>query len=509
MRRIIVVLSSLLLASCVVHRLDVQPVDINSIVPITIETPVKAHLNDGSTVVFEDGVSVANNVVSGAGRRYDLTLEKSVTVTEVPLDDVAAMESYQTPVSTGATTAASAGSGIGILLGSMTAIMLIFGSCPTVYSFDGADAYLEAETFSYSIAPSFQSRDIDRLGITDPVGNTLELELRNEMLETHYIDSLQVLEISHEPGQSVYPDENGKPLTVGRMIAPTNARDLNGHDILPEVVSKDDEFWSAGDARFENISTENVLDHLDFEFDVAPGDEDIALVLRMRNSLLSTVLFYDVMLKQQNFQALEWMGSDLNRFANKAELGLWYRKQMGATVSVWKNGRYRKVARIGDQGPIAWSERAVRLPTHGGEKLKVRLSFVADAWRIDQIAVAENAHRAQSRTVPVAGVSGPEGDRDDIPRFLAKSDEEYLITKPQDWLKLSFDVGTVDQGKERAFFLASEGYYMEWMRADWLKHEKAQTFVPGDEALLQAIAIWADTRVEMREQFDSIKLAVR
>ncbi len=509
MRRIFVVLLSLSLASCVVHRLDIQPIDVSGGAPITVETPVKAHLKDGSTVVFEDGITVANNIVSGNGRRFDLTLQSSVTVTEVPLDEVAAMESYQTPVSTGATAAASTGSGIGIVLGSVTAVMLLFGSCPTVYSFDGDAAYLEAETFSYSIAPSFQSSDIDRLGIRADADGTLVLELRNEMLETHYIDRMQVLEVTHEPGQRVYPDENGKPLVVGTMIAPSRATDFLGRDILAEVIGSDDRFWSSGAERFDDVTPENVLDHLDFEFDVPPGAKDIALVLRMRNSLLSTVLFYDVMLKQQNFQALEWMGEDLNRLGNKMELGLWYRKQMGATVSVWRDGRYRKVARIGDQGPIAWSERAIALPAGNSDTLKVRVSFVADAWRVDQVSVAQNAQRTRSRTLPVDRVYGPEGDRDDLPDFLHKSDETYLITKPQDWLRLSFDAGPVEEHKERTFFLASEGYYMEWMRADWLQHEKRQTFIPGDEALLQAISIWADTRDEMRKQFDSIKLAVR
>ena len=182
MRFTLALLLTLFLTACVVHRLDVTPVEVSNADPIVIDTPVKAHLKDGSTVVFADGARVANGVISGDGRIYDLTLDNSSIVSEIPLADVAAMESYQTPVSTGATTAATAASSTGILLGAMAALLLLFGSCPTVYSFDHNGEFLEAELFSYSITPSFQSRDIDRLDIRSISDGVFELDVRNEML---------------------------------------------------------------------------------------------------------------------------------------------------------------------------------------------------------------------------------------------------------------------------------------------------------------------------------------
>lgn len=132
MRLVLALLLTLLLTACVVHRLEVTSVDVTAADPIVVSTPVKAHLEDGSTVVFPDGVSVADGVVTGSGTLYDLTLDSSSSISEVSLADVAAMESYQTPVSTGATTAATAASSTGILIGGMAALFLIFGSCPTV-----------------------------------------------------------------------------------------------------------------------------------------------------------------------------------------------------------------------------------------------------------------------------------------------------------------------------------------------------------------------------------------
>lgn len=466
-------------------------------------------MKDGSTVVFADGVTVADGTVRGDGRIYDLTLESSSLTSEVPLADIAAMESYQTPVSTGATTAATAASSTGILLGSMAAIMLLFGSCPTVYSFNGDDAALEAELFSYSITPSFQTRDIDRLDIQSIDHGIFELEIRNEMLETHYIDQLEVLEVVHGEDQRVYPDHKGRPLVVGELISPAVAVDQTGRDILEQVRAVDELAWRASNDRLASVTADDYLDELDFEFVVPPGTDDVALVLRARNSLLNTVLLYDVMLKEQSFGALDWMSHDLGHLGNKMQLGLWYRKHMGMTISVWDKTRYRKVARLGDQGPIAWNEHAVMLPTNGAETLKVRISFVADNWRFDRVAAATSATRASARSVPITTATSADGQRNDIPAYLRKADKEYLIAKPQDRVNVYFDVGEIPNDRARTFFLASEGYYMEWMRADWLTEEHRTTFEPGMDSLIRAIALHAEKRDGFREQFEATRLAVR
>lgn len=84
MRWILAVILLPALAACVVHRLDVTPVDVTVEEPIVVATSVKAHLTDGSTVVFADGINVADGIIRGSGERYDLTLEFAVPVTEIP-----------------------------------------------------------------------------------------------------------------------------------------------------------------------------------------------------------------------------------------------------------------------------------------------------------------------------------------------------------------------------------------------------------------------------------------
>ena len=74
-------------------------------------------------------------------------------------------------------------------------------------------------------------------------------------------------------------------------------------------------------------------------------------------------------------------------------------------------------------------------------------------------------------------------------------------------MQLGFDVGESTQS--RTFFLASEGYYMEWMRSEWLTEEHRRKFEPTPDALIQSLQLYAQKRDTYRQQFESIKVPVR
>ncbi len=506
-----VLLSLILLTSCAVHDLEVTPIDTDSSEPLTVSSPVKAHLIDGSTVVFEEGITVADGRVTGYGRKYDLTLDTSVRVSSIALEDIAAIESYQTPVQTGETVAASAGVTVGAtgaIIGGLFLAKVLFGSCPTTYSMADGDPVLEAESFSYSIAPSFEARDVDRLNAPARDRETVELIVRNEALETHYINHLELLEVVHEEGQSVFPDPDGQPLVVGTLKAPLLAVDRGGRRIPGVLDRPDGTSWSSDAAQLRGASLDDFEDYVDLEFDAPRSSDRVALVFRLRNTLLNTVLFYDVMLKDQGFRALDWLGRDLDRFFDKAKLGLWYRNRMGMRVSVWDGGEFRQVARVGDQGPIAWKDVAVILPVPDGDRMRVRLSFVVDNWHIDWLAISSEVRRADVRAVPLAQVKVPEtGPVGGALENLASPDRTYVVTRPGEALHVAFGVGAVPEGRTRTFLVAAQGYYIEWMRQDWLKETSPRPFKPSDESLIRAIRLWEAKRDTFQKQFESSRIA--
>lgn len=66
--------------------------------PRVIRSSVKAHMADGSTVLFPDGVTIDPARVTGSGDRYDIRLSPVGSVSGVERDSVVAMERFRTVV---------------------------------------------------------------------------------------------------------------------------------------------------------------------------------------------------------------------------------------------------------------------------------------------------------------------------------------------------------------------------------------------------------------------------
>jgi hypothetical protein len=220
MRRLVALLTiSAILSSCFVfRRVDVRPVDTQEGTRVT--SPVKAHLKDGSTIVYPSGLIVSGGYLQGAGDRYDLTLTRTGVVDSVPLDQVIGMESFRTRVEFDKTVVVSTLASIGITFAAAGLAIAIFGSCPTVYSGKNVE---EAELFSTSVAPLFEGRDLDRLQAKADAGGAVRLEIRNEAMETHYLNHLQLLDGSEESSRGSPPGTDA----ARRRILSGRARDLS------------------------------------------------------------------------------------------------------------------------------------------------------------------------------------------------------------------------------------------------------------------------------------------
>lgn len=62
--------------------------------PRPVETSLKVHLLDGSTVLFPEGAEIEVDRLTGRGERYDIRLSPMGSVSGVARDSVAALESF-------------------------------------------------------------------------------------------------------------------------------------------------------------------------------------------------------------------------------------------------------------------------------------------------------------------------------------------------------------------------------------------------------------------------------
>lgn len=500
---LVVLVIAIATAACYTRVRTVEVAQLTATTRTDVRSPLKVHMSDGSVILFRFGATVTPDSIFGTGERFDALQNRVGAAPRVALDSVLGITNFWNGTNVSGTVALTAG---GTLIGAAASLALfkaLFGSCPTFYTDADGAAVLEAEGFSYSIAPLFESRDLDALR-GRPRAGVYTIEMRNEALETHYINHLELLVFEHPQDARVLPDGRGNLTTVAASQPPRTARDRNGRDVVRTLATNDDRVFESSPARMRNVRADDLMDYIDMDFGVAESDS-AAITVRLRNSLLTTVLFYELMLAGAGAEALDWMAQDLEKVGNAAELGKWYVERMGLRVLVEQDGQYVEAGRIPDVGPIAWKDVAVRIPARKGASLKVRIEFPADSWRIDRIALAQNVRAAVPTVVPVSRVRHVDGSIDAKTRnAVSAADDAYLITEPGRRVFFEFDVP--QSRNPQSFVLASHGYYSEWMRPDWLRRPTQKRFQASDTSLLEAMQFWRANSAQLEQTFYTTKI---
>jgi hypothetical protein len=485
---------------------------------VTVRSPVKVHLIDGSTALFRSGIQVSRDRAWGTGgMRYGLTLRDSSSVSVVSMDSVLGMESFRDHVNTGRTilysvlaTSAVIGAGVAI---ACAADPKCFGSCPTFYADSAGEHVLEAEGFSYSIAPLFEARDVDRLRFPAGAQGIVRLEVRNEAFETHFINHLELLEVRHGVDELALTDERNRPFVVAALAAPLGAISRTGEDIRGRLAVAEGDVYRTAATVLEKARANDADDWIDLVAPAPPAADSIAIVFRLRNSLLNTILLYDIMLGDPGARSLDWVGHELEQVGPAVELAQWYQRRMGMDVAVLDRGNWRWVAHLKDTGPVAWKDVAVVVPVVAADTVRIRLKFPADNWRLDRVAIA-GRYRRLAGGAATHRLSAVRDARERLDTAAAASmaaaDERYLEVASGQRFTAEFQTEPVASDSARTFFLGSQGYYTEWVRNGWLRAPRSdRTFTPSDDALVEALHRWRVTQDTLEARFMATRVPVR
>jgi hypothetical protein len=344
-----------------------------------------------------------------------------------------------------------------------------FGSCPTFYAPDADGNWrLQAETFSASIAPALEATDVDQLLHARPSGRDFRLKVTNEALETHVIRSADLLAVPRPEDGRVFRTSDGVFHVAHDPTPPSRCADAEG-TCLAEVSSVDGvERKSLADSTDLGMKEAVVL-----EFDTPP-DGDLGVVLVSRQTLLTTFLLY---------QTLAWMGEDATRWLASLETGDPSTRAridgIGAALGDIEvqlpdgSGGWRTVGHVGETGPIAQDTRVVPLPNDAGARdsgpLRVRLKMTQGMWRIDAaqlVTLAPAPDPVRIRPLAVRDTAGAPV----VSAVQALNDPEgTLVTLPRDEYEIEYRLPPEPEGYE--LFLEARGYYLEWMRSEWLAEE--------------------------------------
>jgi len=483
---------------------------------VTVRAPAKAHLLDGSVVVFADGLTLSEGVLRGNGLRFDLFRHDSASVNAVPLESVGALERYDRHNNPGGMVALAGVPASALMSlvgsGSLTPFFKsLFGSCPTVYTWDGTAYTLEAEAFSFNVTRLLRGDDLDRLDLGRPVEDEYRLMVTNEALETHYIDHLGLVTVDHDPGCRAFPTDDGKVVLFGRQSRLAFARDRAGRDVVPYLSGRDSIWYRTDPALTRQLADSVVHDWIDIAVPVPKGTRRLLLALRGRNTPMSTVMFYDVLLANQGIRSLDWQGMNARDASYALGLSRWHHRHFGMRISARSGKGFRDLAWLRDTGPIAWHDVAIELPVTKDDTCFLRLDFLPDNWMIDWVGVSfDNPRRAQVREIACEEVREADGKESDAERaLLLVNDGRYLVTTPGVCRYLTFRPEPTPAGLEREYFVRSGGYYLEWLRNEWLRSEPLGWFQPRDQALTELGVRWLEKKPELERRFFEARVPVR
>lgn len=122
----------------------------------------------------------------------------------------------------------------------------------------------------------------------------------------------------------------------------------------------------------------------------------------------------------------------------------------------------------------------------------MRLTFLADEWRIDYAGLAADPQRIDVMAHRAGAVSPITGGPDPTLREqLSEPDEAYMMTTAGTAAYVDFLLPDASSDQERTFFLSTQGYYTEWMRPDWIRSgARSEGFEPSPDVVVELMERW-------------------
>lgn len=337
------------------------------------------------------------------------------------------------------------------LLGSFVAVVAT-ASCPFVYAIKDGDTTLQGELFSGSVYPTMEKEDMLPLNIGQ--GGQVNLVLSNQLQESDYINSFQLIAVSAPEGCKVLSDASGRFHTIRNFVVPTSATS-GGKDVLFKLIQSD----NLSAVMDEEPSIAPNFSFVDLSFQNPGRSSSAKLVLKAKNTLWSEYVYeafwnhfgsgYDAYVKKLAARAPEKNAS-------------WTKAQgMSLQIQVKVKDQWKDAGVLAVAGPYTWREWLVpvQLPDNTGETIQIRLKGAYRFWEFDQVSIDYSSDEP-IKVDQYDAVEATIQDGVDVRKQLIQKDNLYL-EHPQPGMstQLKFDLPPGQVGLERSLFVRSSGYY--------------------------------------------------
>lgn len=384
----------------------------------------------------------------------DLSLHENEVLT-IPLNLIEKIEVYD--ADTGATTASFILGGVLITVGTITLIGIIIlltkSSCPFVYVNNGKEYVFAGEIYSGAIFRSIE-RD-DYLSLPKIMSDSLlEIKVANKLKEKQYINTLDVLQVSHPAGTTVLTDRHGQMHLVDQPVKMTKAMvdDLEITALLQHHDSINFEFNAETGKDFYN--------DIILTFPKKSMATEGHLVMHTKNSLWGDYLFGEFT-KLFGSRYSSWIEKQNKK--PSAETAHWAVDQgLVMKVFIENNEEWILTDTVDLVGPLAYRDVVVPidLKNHKSETVNIKLSAGFMMWDLDYVAMDYSIDSGiQVKQLTPSQAMTNRGK--DALASLKVSDRDYLAQETTgDEVTVSFPLSHIgNDNLAYDYILHSRGYY--------------------------------------------------
>ena len=467
---------------------------------------LKLHMKNGDVYVLENWiVNAKNDTVNGKGKLLNPNRELiSEGQFYVSIQQIVLAETNHIKGSAGSIVLAT----LSVITGIFTVVCITnpkacFGSCPTFYAHNGEEFIVQSEGFSSSVSPSLEEKDIDALYRIKPESKNFQIQLRNEAYETHVIRSANVLALKKPIDGRILATPEGDFVEAKNFTEPSEVVSPEG-DCSEKLCSFDGiERFSAADS--SDLTSKEIIE---ITFNQVPRGNK-GLVIAARQTLLTTFLFYQTLAYMGN-SAGEWLAK-IERSGNESKKIIDHPGNLLGKIEVMiKNpvGKWEKINEVGETGPIATDIKVVPIKDYstGPGSITLRLVMTKGLWRIDYVSLAQLGNKVTPVVIPPSTSSPQNVNGRDVIELLTNPDS-VLITYPGDRYFVNYKLP--ENFSDYELFMESRGYYLEWMRNEWLAEENPakvyQMFFNPKQFFKDLAPQFKKVEAEMEESFWSSK----
>ncbi|HEY8830933.1 MAG TPA: hypothetical protein VIM21_00360 [Gemmatimonadaceae bacterium] len=334
-------------------------------------------------------------------------------------------------------------------------------SCPFVYSWDGTQFVFDGEPYGGAVSRGLERDDYSNLEhLRADASGLYRLMVTNEVNETQYTNSMELVVIDHNPGARFEMDEWGRPYNVFSSIAPVSARDRSGRDLVQWLKTPDQLIW---EPMPETDSTAPVREEIVLTYPKPRAATRARLVARAGTGLWGSHMIRE-MLQLRGADVKAWYAMVDNGGAPRSLLRDWnVREELYVLkLDVDEAGTWHTRGLLPGGGPFLTETRVVPLDLSqvAGDSLRLRIRPPAGFWALNSFEISYEDGDAPLAVSKVAPASARTSDDRDILADLREADDRYYaMPTTDDRAFVSFVAPPVRPGSERTIFLHTRGYY--------------------------------------------------